>query len=104
MKQHLINMVLRIKDVIDDSWNPETYFETRTLSESGSLHIRYVLGNLYASGYSESTQTFFEIFKDHSTWQVWVWQVDTVKDHSRNSFNTPYYNYDKLIEYIEKTF
>lgn len=104
MKQHLIAMVGQVQDVINDTYNPDTYFDTRVNGADGMLNVRYVLGNLFAKGYSESTQQNFEIFKDHSTWQIWVWPFDGQKNPDKNNFSTPYYNYSKLVEYIEKTF
>lgn len=104
MKEHLLKLIGQVQDVVNDAWNPETYFDTRINGADGMLHSRYVLGNLFAKGYTENTKQNFEIFKDHSGWQIWVWDFDSQKNKERNTFNCPYYAYDKLVDFIEKTF
>lgn len=100
MKQHLLVLIDTIERVADDKYNPNTYFSNTINAENGMFNSAYVLGNLFVKGYSDKAGVNFEIFKDHSTWQIWVWNFETDKPVS-NQFNTPYYNYDAVRKFLE---
>lgn len=83
----------------DDPWNPETYVNMQR--ESGNDYNfgwSYLLGNFYLKGYVGNTR--FEMFKDHSGWQIWHW--DSIGNKTRNNqFNAPYYRVEELIQYLQ---
>ncbi len=99
MNEYLVYLVEKVKDIASDTYNPETYFNNSITGDTGMLKSQYVLGNLYAKGYSEKAQMHFEIFKDHSTWQIWVWPFDSERP-DRNQFSVPYYKYDEVIKFL----
>ncbi len=99
MNEYLEYLVNKVKEVAGDTYNPDTYFNNSINSEAGMLKSQYVLGNLYAKGYSNKAEMNFEIFKDHGTWQIWVWKFNEEKtDH--NQFSVPYYKYDEVIKFF----
>jgi len=100
MNEHLRNLVYLMRQVENDKYNPETYFSNNISGESGMLISKNVLGNLYAKGYSNIANVNFEIFKDHSTWQIWVWGFESVKSEN-NQLSVPYYKYDDVIEFFK---
>ncbi len=100
MNEHLKNLVNLIRQGESDKYNPETYFNNSITGEAGMLKSQYVLGNLYAKGYSNDAGVNFEIFKDHCTWQVWVWKFDAEKKEM-HQFAAPYYKYDDVLEFFK---
>lgn len=100
MNQHLKNLINLMQKYENDKYNSDTYFKNNITGEAGVLNSQYVLGNLFAKGYSEAAGVNFEIYKDHSTWQVWVWKFNTEKPEY-NQFSVPYYKYQEVIEFFE---
>jgi hypothetical protein len=99
IKQQLIQMIGLAQISHDDRFNPETYKDTTVQGESGRLNFKIVLGNLFAKGYLNDSNINFEIFKDHSGWQIWAWDYNSERPEC-NQFNTPYYKYDEVIKFI----
>lgn len=105
MKQKILELIDFIEAAKpDDKWDPATYLDTRNQCDNGILITKYLMGNLFAKGYSESTLHNFEIFKDHSDWQIWVWYYTQDKNKDQNQFNAPYHAYNDVRKFIEQTF
>lgn len=96
----LIEIIKHVASTEKDTFNPDTYLNLNQYSDGIQLNCQYVLGNLFIKGYSDSLSENFEIFKDHGTWQIWQWHF-TEQKTERNQMNTPYYNYDTIMLYIQ---
>lgn len=104
MKDKLIKMVQFVQANDQDRYNPETYQVSKLEhDENGHFNWSYILGNLYAEGAEVNKLLNFQIYKDHSTWQIWVWSIGMERPEY-NQFNAPIYKYQEVIEFIEKTF
>ncbi len=101
LKEHLFELVDTIERIVDDKYNPDTYFSSTVNAKNGMFKSAYVLGNLFVKGYSDNAGVNFEIFKDQGTWQIWVWDYETDKP-ADNQFNTPYYNYDEVRKFMSE--
>ena len=104
-KQKLIQVINDVHAVSDEKWNPGTYFQTSVTSSDGKIDARYLLGSLYVKGYSEAEEVNFEIFKDHSSWQIWIWDFAGAKDPNKNNYSAPWSpdrSTDDVITFIEK--
>lgn len=100
MNEHLKNLINIIRENENDIYNSDTYFNNEITDSEGMLISHYVLGNVFAKGYINASRVNFEIYKNHNTWQVWVWQWDSEKK-KENQFAAPYYKYDDVIAYLE---
>lgn len=98
----LLQVVDEIERVKKDRFNPETFITSRkVVDEDMMFTLSYLLGNLYIKGVFEGFEPGgFEIFKDHSTWQVWIWgETKPVLP-----FSCPEDRFDKVKHFIETTF
>lgn len=102
--EQLLKLVDEVHANYGDRYNPETYIVSRKFTNDHlTFTVNYVLGNLYLIGTIDGTHTF-EIFKDHSTWQVFyykrgaqrpdrvwlsrpIWDIDKVKSELANLIN-----------------
>ena len=103
MKNKLIKLIKQVQDSSSDRFNADSYFNTSARTKEGMLISQYVLGNLFAKGYCNDTKQNFEIYKDHSTYQIWVWSFESSKSEY-NQFSTAQSQYEKVIDFIQKTF
>jgi len=105
MKKKIIELIDFVQAAKpEDKWNPATFLDTRNHCDNGILITKYMMDNLFAKGYSESTLQNFEIYKDHAGWQIWVWNYSEDKNKDQNQFNAPYHAYDEVRKFIEQSF
>lgn len=100
MYSQLTTIIDTVERVKNDRFNPETFIISRKVSTNDMVFsYSYLLGNLYIKGAFDDGE--FEIFKDHATWQVWIWGE---KKPDRCQFSCPEHGYDKVKHFIETTF
>lgn len=94
-----VEQVLKLVDQVhkdyDDRYNPDTYITSRRFSNDHLVfEAQYVLGNFYLKGMLDGSHVV-EIFKDHSTWQVFSYKRGTSRP-DRVWLSRPIWDIDKV--------
>ncbi len=99
MKDYLIDLIDRIESIVDDKYNPDTYFSDEFRNADGMVISHYVLGNAFAKGYLNNSKVNFEIYKGSTSWMIYVWSFSSNKPE-KCQFITEHYNYDQVRDYL----